>query len=82
MEYLPLTSETMEFLKEQLMETNQEKFIKICLDALDTDPSTPDGIKDELACAETMSTLIKRLFPLAEEVDSVCEKDKTTAKVK
>lgn len=63
MEYIPLTSDTIEDLKKQLAPTMSEKFLKICLDALDTDPSTPDGVKDEVGCADTVSNLIKRLFP-------------------
>jgi len=54
---------TPEPIIEQVMETNQEKFLKVCLDALDTDPSTPDNIKDELGCTDTLSALIKRVFP-------------------
>lgn len=54
MEYVPLPEKKM---------TNEEKFIKVCQEALDTDPSTPDGVKDEVACAETMSILLKKVFP-------------------
>ena len=43
--------------------TMDEKFLKVCLNALDTDPSTPDGVKDELGCADTLSHLIKKVFP-------------------
>ncbi len=49
--------------KEPIMETNAQKFYQACVDALDTDPSTPDAVQDELGCADTMSTLIKRVFP-------------------
>ena len=61
MPYQPL--EKLPELVKEFMPTNNEKFLKICLDALDTDPSTPDGVKDEVGCAETLSVLIKKIFP-------------------
>ena len=61
--YVPLNEKTAEEIKKQLEPTNMEKFLKICLDALDTDPSTPDVVKDELGCANTLSVLIKKLYP-------------------
>jgi hypothetical protein len=65
MEYVEVTKENIDKLKEQLkpnIETMQEKFIKICLDALDTDPTPQDEIKDDVSCAFTLSTLIKKVF--------------------
>lgn len=61
--YIPATKENLELLKKQLEPTNMEKFIKVCLDALDTDPSTPDVVNDEVGCADTVSHLIKKIFP-------------------
>lgn len=61
MKYVPL--ETLPELKKQLEPTMQEKFLKVCLNALDTDPSTPDGVRDEVGCADTVSTLLKKVFP-------------------
>lgn len=52
MEYIPLP-----------MKTNKEKFIDVCIEALDTDPSTPDTVKDEVGCADTVSFLIRKVFP-------------------
>lgn len=43
--------------------TNEEKFLKVCLDALDTDPTPKDEISDDVACAHTLSTLIKKVYP-------------------
>ena len=63
MEYVPLTPEIAEEIKKQLEPTMNDKFLKICLDALDTDPSTPDTVKDEVGCADTVSNLIKKVFP-------------------
>jgi glycosyltransferase involved in cell wall biosynthesis len=42
--------------------TNQEKFLKVCLEALDSDPTPQDEIKDDVSCAFTPSTLIKKVF--------------------
>ncbi len=63
MDYLPLTKDSIEILKEQLEPSMKDKFLKVCLDALDTDPSTLDSVKDELGCADTVSHLIKKLLP-------------------
>jgi len=63
MRYIELTPTVAEALKEQLEPSNMDKFLKVCLDALDTDPSTPDGVKDEVGCADTLSTLLKKVFP-------------------
>jgi len=63
MEYLPLTPESIELLKKQLEPTNMEKFLKICLDALDTDVTPKDLVSDEFSCAEVVSTLIQKLLP-------------------
>jgi hypothetical protein len=52
---LPITKET--------METNREKFLKVCQEALDTDVTPKDEVPDEVACAQTISTLIKKVFP-------------------
>jgi hypothetical protein len=62
MEYIALTKENVDELKKQLEPTMQEKFLQICLNALDTDPSTPDTVKDEVGCADTISHLIKKIF--------------------
>lgn len=48
---------------ENSMETNQEKLIKVAIDALDTDVTPQDNIPDEVACSEVVSTLINRVFP-------------------
>jgi hypothetical protein len=64
-EYVEVTKENIDKLKEQLkpnIETMQEKFIKTCLDALDTDVTLQDTTPDFVACAETVSTLIKKVF--------------------
>lgn len=61
--FKPLNETTVEEIKKQLEPNNMDKFLKICQDALDTDPSTPDGVKDEVACAETLSILLKKLYP-------------------
>ena len=62
MTYLPLTKENIEVLKEQLP-TMKDKFLKICLDALDTDVTPKDEVPDDVACAEVESTLLKKVFP-------------------
>ena len=63
MRYTPIEEFDIELLKQQLAPTMQEKFIKICLDALDTEVTPKDGVPDYVACAEVMSTLLKKLFP-------------------
>jgi hypothetical protein len=63
MKYIPLTDETIEELKKQLEPTMEEKFLKVCLDALDTEVTPQDNVPDYVACAEVVSTLIKRVFP-------------------
>jgi hypothetical protein len=45
------------------METNQEKLLRFTQQALDTDVSPQDLAKDELGCAESVSNLIKKVFP-------------------
>lgn len=45
------------------MKTNQEKLIEIAQNALDTDVSPADLAGDELGCAESVSNLIKEIFP-------------------
>lgn len=58
-EFIPI-----EPIKEESKEmSNEEKFIKVCLEALDTDPSTPDTVDDEVGCADTVSHLLKKVFP-------------------
>lgn len=47
----------------QPVETLKEKFIKVCLDALDTEVTPKDETPDEVACAQVMSTLIKKVLP-------------------
>ena len=42
--------------------TNEEKLIKVCVDALDTDVTPQDKIPDQVACSEVMSTLIQKVF--------------------
>ena len=54
-EYIPLP--------EIKMKTNAEKFIEVCLNALDTEVTPQDNIPDYVACAEVISTLIKKVFP-------------------
>lgn len=54
--------EEMEFIPIKPM-TNKDKFIQVCLDALDKDITPQDLIKDEVACAESISTLLKKVFP-------------------
>lgn len=46
-----------------IMETNTEKLIKVSLDALDTDVTPKDEVADEVACAQVLSTLLKKVFP-------------------
>lgn len=41
---------------------NRDKFLKICLDALDTDVTPKDEVPDDVACAETISVLLKKVF--------------------
>lgn len=53
MEYMPLPP-TMDY---------QDKFIKIATDALDTEVTPQDITPDEVACAEVLSTLIRKVFP-------------------
>lgn len=43
--------------------TNEDKFLKACLDGLDSDVSPDDLAKDEVGCAESISNLIKKVFP-------------------
>jgi hypothetical protein len=50
-------------INEPIMETNREKFLKVCLEALDTDVTPSDKTIDELACSESLSTLLKKVFP-------------------
>jgi hypothetical protein len=45
------------------METNEEKLLKIARDGLDTDVSPKDLAPDRLGCAESVSNLIKKIFP-------------------
>lgn len=45
------------------METLNEKFLKICLEALDTEVTPQDKVPDYVACAEVISTLIKKVLP-------------------
>lgn len=47
----------------EIMETNQEKLLKYTIDHLDTDVSPLDLATDELGCAESVSNLIKKVFP-------------------
>lgn len=63
MKYTPIEELDIELLKKQLEKPMDTKFLEVCMDALDTDPSTPDGVKDEVGCAETLSTLIKKIYP-------------------
>lgn len=49
---------------------NSDKLLKVCLDALDTDVTPQDIVKDDLACAEVMSTLIKKVLPDFPIIDS------------
>lgn len=63
MKYIPLTQENIDELKKQLEPTMQDKFLKLCLEALDTDVSPDDLVNDEFGCAESLSTLIKRICP-------------------
>jgi hypothetical protein len=42
---------------------NKEKFIKVCLDALDTDVTPEDREPDELACSATICKLLQKVFP-------------------
>jgi hypothetical protein len=45
------------------METPQDKLLKFAINGLDTDVSPSDLAKDELGCAESVSNLIKKVFP-------------------
>jgi len=61
--YIPLNEKTAEEIKKQLEPTMNERFLKICLDALDTDVTPKDLVSDEFACAEVVSTLIQKILP-------------------
>lgn len=50
-------------IKDIPMENLKDKFIKIVLDALDTEITPQDNVPDEVACAEVVSTLIQKVFP-------------------
>lgn len=50
--------------------TNEEKFLKVCIDALDTDPTPQDEVPDEVSCANTFSTLLQSVFPNFKKYDS------------
>lgn len=54
MEYIPIEIKPM---------THEDKFLKVCLEALDIDPTPKDEISDDVACAEVISTLLKKVFP-------------------
>lgn len=43
--------------------TKEDLFLKVCLDALDTDPTPNDEVSDDVACAHTITTLLKKVFP-------------------
>jgi hypothetical protein len=43
--------------------TMQEKFLKVCLDALDEEVTPKDEVPDNVACAQTLSTLLKKVLP-------------------
>ena len=45
------------------METNEEKLLKVALEALDTEVTPKDEVPDEVACSEVLTTLIKKVFP-------------------
>jgi hypothetical protein len=45
------------------METNTDKLIKVAQKALDTDVTPLDNVPDRVACAESVSTLIKKVLP-------------------
>ena len=61
MKYVPI--EQLPELKKQLELNMQERFLKICLDALDTEITPQDNVPDYVACAEVISTLIKKVIP-------------------
>lgn len=61
MPYQPI--EKLPELIKEFMQTNTEKFIKVCNDALDTEVTPKDEVPDNVACAQTISTLIKKVFP-------------------
>jgi len=64
MEYLPpILDPDLQPIIHPIMETNEEKFIKVCLNALDTDPTPRDEISDDVACAQVVCTLLKKVFP-------------------
>jgi len=42
--------------------TNEEKLIKVCVDALGTEVTPQDRIPDEVACSEVMTTLVQKVF--------------------
>jgi hypothetical protein len=43
--------------------TNEEKLLKLAIASLDTDVSPDDLANDELGCAESLSTLIRKVLP-------------------
>ncbi len=54
MEYIPtIPSDTKPM-------TNREKFLKVCLDALDTEVSPNNPVPNEVSCARDMSILINK----------------------
>lgn len=55
------------------METNNEKLIRIAQDALDTEVTPKDETPDYVACAEVVSTLIKKVFPDFPVISSTAE---------
>ncbi len=57
------------------METNSEKLLKIAQSSLDTDVTPNDDVPDDVACAEVLSTIIKKLYPDFKVFDSTKDLD-------
>jgi hypothetical protein len=61
MKYTPIDQFDIELLKQQLESTMQEKFLKICLNALDTEVTPDNPVPNEFSCAWDVSVLINKL---------------------
>jgi len=70
MKYTPIEELDIELLKKHLEPTMNEKFLKICLDALDTKVSPNNPVPDEVSCARDMSILIQKVLPDFKTQDS------------
>jgi hypothetical protein len=72
-EYMPYVP--IEQLPELIKDMNQEKLLKVTLDALDTDVTPKDETPDGVACAEVVSTLIGKVLPDFKKTSSTVDLD-------